>query len=71
MDSFVEINCKLFTIKIELTRSQKPADQDPHCFPSESNVRPNKKIPVFRVAQPYLNLLVKPRFIFRFSGKKL
>ena len=30
----------------------------------------NKKIPVFRVTQPYLVLLVKPRFYFRFSGKK-
>ena len=29
-----------------------------------------KKIPVFRVAPPYLNLLVKPRIFFRFSGKK-
>ena len=33
-------------------------------------LRPNKKIPVFRVTQPYLNLLVKPRIIFRFSGEK-
>ena len=31
---------------------------------------PNKKI-VFRETQPYLNLLVKPRFFFSFSGKKL
>ena len=30
-------------------------------------VRPNQIIPVFRVTQPYLNLLVK----FRFSGKKI
>ena len=30
---------------------------------------PNKKITVFRVTRPYLNLLVKPRIIFRFSGK--
>ena len=29
-------------------------------------VRPNVKIPVFRVTQPYLNLLVKPRIFFRF-----
>ena len=28
-------------------------------------IRLNKKIPVFRVTQPYLNLLAKPRF---FSG---
>ena len=30
-----------------------------------------KKIPVFRVTQPYLNLLVKPRIFFRFSGKNI
>ena len=34
------------------------------------SVRPNKKIPVFRVTRPYLNLLVKPRIVFRLSGKK-
>ena len=28
-------------------------------------VKPNEKIPVFRVTRPYLNLLVKPSF---FSG---
>ena len=27
-------------------------------------------MPVFRVTQAYLNLLVKPRIVFRFSGKK-
>ena len=32
---------------------------------SSHNIRPNKKIPVFRITRPYLNLLVKPRF---FSG---
>ena len=32
-------------------------------------IRPNKKISVFRVTRPYLNLLVKPRTFFRFSGK--
>ena len=31
-------------------------------------LRPNKKIPVFRVTGPYLNLMVKPRICFRFSG---
>ena len=31
-------------------------------------VRPNKKIPVFKVTRPYLNLLVNPRF-FRLSEK--
>ena len=37
---------------------------------SLGELRPNTKIPVFRVARPYLNLLVKPRIFFRFSGKK-
>ena len=32
-------------------------------------VRPNKKIPVFRVTRPYLNLLVKPRIFIGFLGK--
>ena len=31
----------------------------------------NKKILVFRVTQPYLNLLVKPRIVFMFSGKNI
>ena len=35
------------------------------------HIRPNKKIPVFRVTQPYLNLLVKPKSFFRFSGKNI
>ena len=30
-----------------------------------------KKIPVFRVTRPYLNLLVKPRNFFRYSGKNI
>ena len=30
-----------------------------------------KKIPVFRVARPYLNLPVKPRIFLRFSGKNI
>ena len=34
-------------------------------------IRTNKNTPVFRVARPYLNLLVKPRIFFRFSGKKI
>ena len=39
-------------------------------FKCLSQIRPNKKnTPVFRVSQPYLNLLVKPSFFFRFSGK--
>ena len=33
-----------------------------------SMTRPNKKIPVFRVTRPYLNLLVKPRFFFFWGG---
>ena len=32
---------------------------------------PSKKNPVFRVTQPYLNLLVKPRIFFMFSGKNI
>ena len=32
-------------------------------------IRPHKKIPVFRVTRPYLNLLVKHRIFFRISGK--
>ena len=27
-------------------------------------IRPNKKIPVFRVTRPYLNLLMKTRFLY-------
>ena len=34
-------------------------------------IRPNKKRPVFRVTQPYLNLLVKPGIFSSFLGKKL
>ena len=34
-------------------------------------LRPNKKIPVFRVIQPYLNLLMKPRFFSGFLGKNI
>ena len=30
---------------------------------SRNTIRPNKKIPVFRVTQSYLNLLVKPKFL--------
>ena len=33
-------------------------------------VRPNKKA-VFRLTQPYLNLLMKPRIFFKFSGKNI
>ena len=45
-----------------------------HAFTQITNrarglVRPNKKLPVFRVTQPYLNLRVKLRNFFRFSGK--
>ena len=32
-------------------------------------IRPNKKIPVFRVTRPYLNFLVKPRFLLGFLDK--
>ena len=37
---------------------------------TEFEIGPNKRIPVFRVTQPYLNSLMKPRIFFRFSGKK-
>ena len=37
---------------------------------SLGELRPNKKIPVFRVTRPYLHLRVKPRNFFRFSGKE-
>ena len=33
------------------------------------SIRPNPKISVFSVTRSYLNLLVKPRIFFRFSGK--
>ena len=36
--------------------------------PDQMFIRPNKKILVFRVTRPYLNLL-KPRIFFRFCGK--
>ena len=32
-------------------------------------IRPNKQISEFRVTRIYLNLLVKPRFVFQISGK--
>ena len=34
-------------------------------------LRPNKKITVLRVARPYLNLLVKPRFFSSFVEKNI
>ena len=34
-------------------------------------VGPNKEIPVLRVTQPKLNLLVKPRFFFSITGKNI
>ena len=34
-------------------------------------LRSNKKVPVFRVTQPYPNLLVKPRFFSSFLGKNI
>ena len=34
-------------------------------------VRSNKKIPVFRVTRPYLNLLVKPRIFSGFLEKNI
>ena len=44
------------------------------CDFCDNKVGPNKKnthVPVFRVTQPYLNLLVKHRTFFRFSGKHI
>ena len=46
-----------------MTKGQSWKDQ-------ANQLRPNKKIPVFRVTWPYLNFLVKPRTFSRFSGKK-
>ena len=40
-----------------------------HNFRLKSLLRPNKKIPVFRVTQSYLKLLVKPTIVF-FQKKK-
>ena len=36
-----------------------------------SVLRPNEKIPVFRVARPYLNILVKPRIFSGFLEKDI
>ena len=38
-------------------------------FYQNQSLRPNKRIPVFRVTRPYLNLLVKPRIISGFREK--
>ena len=38
---------------------------------SLGELRPNKKIPVFRVTRPYLNLLVKPRNFSVFLEKNI
>ena len=40
-------------------------------YMASSVVRPNIKILLFRVTRPYLNLLVKPRIFFKFSGKNI
>ena len=40
-------------------------------FLTDQMPRANKIIPVFKVTRPYLNLLVKHRIFFRFSGKKV
>ena len=36
----------------------------------ESNDKAKQKIPVLRVTQPYLNLLVKPRIFFQVFSKE-
>ena len=40
-------------------------------FSTLKKVNKAKKLPVFRVTWPYLNLLMKPRFFFMFSGKNI
>ena len=39
--------------------------------PACLNLRPNYKIPMFRVTRPYLNLLVKPSIFFQVFWKKI
>ena len=46
--------------------------ENPYCilhytFIVNSLIKPDKKIPMFRVTRPYHNLLVKTRIFFRFS----
>ena len=46
-----------------------------HCLPlyhkKDTRLRSNKKIPVFRVARPYLNILMKPRMYFQVFWKNI
>ena len=48
-------------------------DLGPYCsqYRFSKYIRPNKKIPVFRVTQPYLSLLVKTRFFLDFLEKNV
>ena len=41
-----------------------------YCCKEKMHLLGHIKIPVFRVTQPQLNLPLKPRIFFRFSGKK-
>ena len=40
-------------------------------FTTRVSIRPNKKIPEFRVTRPYLNLLMTPRIFSGFLEKKI
>ena len=42
---------------------------DTHDYSTDLDIRPNKNYLCFRVTRPFLNVLVKPRIFFRFSGK--
>ena len=53
-----------------LVRHRQQRDIGDDTETTQGTVRPNKKIPVFTVTRPYLNLPVKPRIFFRFSGSK-
>ena len=53
-----------------LALSETPKSGFVAARPKCHNIRPNKKkIPVFRITRPYLNLLLKPRIFFSVSGK--
>ena len=54
-------------LRSALAPAQSDQAQSLHCL----NEAKLKKIPVFRVTGPELNLLVKPRFFFRLSGKNI
>ena len=60
-----EYKRKMESLKNERRRGEKTITEV-----INSTTRPNRKILVFRVTQPYLNLLVKPRIFFRLLRKK-